>query len=86
VIRIGHLTLVEDAPAFAGGLGAKSANYVMHAREPLRAQEVDLLQGLEVLDDFFKSVVQLPNGPVHVDLDRLQSFGGVGVSVLFWFC
>src|SRR5690242_14740127 len=71
---------IQDRYQFSVGLCANPANQVLHSAQAVTLEIVDLQQGLQPLDGFFKSAVHVSNGLVDMGPYR-HLFGGFWIGV-----
>jgi hypothetical protein len=71
------LTLAENCGQFMVGLGAKTANQVVHSFAAAGLKEFDGVQGLQPLQDMIESAVDVSHGAIHAGFDMLEISGVV---------
>jgi hypothetical protein len=84
IVGVDGFALAQNGEDLADDPGADLQDLLMHGGKPARAEESDLTEVAEFVDDLFKSGVHLGDGVVGGGLDRERSGDGLGVETLGW--
>lgn len=80
---VGEFAVVQGQSAALVDLGANAAQQIADGYQTLGAQEADLFESLQVVDEFFKAAIHFRQGAVDVGLDRHEfDRFGVGAAAL----